>query len=122
MWNMGLPKTLLDALEGGDPKSPALISCGGVQLSRGQLKQQCIVFAQAIRRAGIKTGDAVSIAETNTVSSFVMYRPQHATLHDAPARVLNRHNAAGGIRDCVHWSHASTRCSCPFKSQLHRGE
>lgn len=86
---MELPKTLLDALKGGHPKCPALICSGGVQLSRDQLKEQCLVFAEAIRRAGIKTGEAVSIAETNTVSSFVMYRPQHATLHDAPTWVQN---------------------------------
>lgn len=80
---MGLPRTLLDALEGGDPNSPALLCSGGVQLSRRQLKEHCVVFAEAIRNAGVKTGDAVSIAETNTVSSFVMYRPQHAYLHSS---------------------------------------
>ena len=66
---MGLPKTLLDAVEGGDPKCPTLLCSGNVELSRSQLKEQCIVFAEAIRRAGVKTGDAVSIAETNTVSA-----------------------------------------------------
>ena len=66
---MTSPKSLLDALQGGDPESPALLCSGSVQLSRKQLKELCIVFAEAIRRAGVKTGDAVSIAETNTLSA-----------------------------------------------------
>jgi len=65
---MGLPETLLDALQGGDPKSPALLCSGGAELSRSQLKEQCVILAEAIRNAGIKPGDAVSISETNTVS------------------------------------------------------
>ena len=65
--------TLLDAIEGGNPESPAIICAGGgPQLSRTELRDQCFIFAQAIRRAGIRPGDAVSIAETNTVRTNLL--------------------------------------------------
>lgn len=73
---MAGPKTLLDALEGGDPNSPALLCSGdGPKLSRAQLKEQCIIFAEAIRRAGVKSGDAVSIVDTNTVRPVTTCMP-----------------------------------------------
>ena len=76
---MALPKTLLDALERGNPNSPALLCAGdGPQLSRAQLKEQCMIFAEAIRRAGIKEGDAVSIAETNTVMTTPSTTKRHS--------------------------------------------
>jgi len=127
---MGLPETLLDVLEGGDPKSPALLCSGGAELSRFQLKEQCVILAEAVRNAGIKPGDAVSIADTNTVSPmpfiiFMICQLKQMLLKICTKLYLtiqNHYYAAGGICDCIHRRHTRTRCCCSIESKLHRGE
>ena len=61
------PKTLADALAGGDAAT-ALFPVGrSAPVSRGQLRNAVYELASTLQQSGIKHGDVVSIAEANTV-------------------------------------------------------
>jgi acyl-CoA synthetase (AMP-forming)/AMP-acid ligase II len=66
--------TLLDVVDGGDPAAPALIvGSGGGALSRAQLRALALRAAAALRAAGVRPGDVVTIAEPNTVEFVVAF-------------------------------------------------
>ncbi|KAK9828489.1 hypothetical protein WJX72_000277 [[Myrmecia] bisecta] len=46
---------------------------GGLRLSRGQLEEQIVELAHVLRESGIRPGDTVSIADTNTVEFVVAF-------------------------------------------------
>ena len=61
--------TLLDAL-GGLPDAVAIFCAGGgPRLTRDHLRKEVLRVSVALRKSGIRPGDAVSIADTNTVRS-----------------------------------------------------
>ncbi|BDA45528.1 probable 2-hydroxyacyl-CoA lyase at C-terminar half [Coccomyxa sp. Obi] len=65
--------TLLDAL-GGLPDAVAIFCAGGgPRLTRDHLRKEVIRVAVALRKSGIRPGDAVSIADTNTVDFVVAF-------------------------------------------------
>lgn len=55
---------------------------GGPTLSRTQLAQQVARFASTLRASGIRPGDTVSLADTNTVGGLVLW------LQSLPANLL----------------------------------
>lgn len=59
--------SLLDALNGHPDAVAVFCAGGGPRLTRIQLRKQVINIAIALRKSGIRPGDAVSIADTNTV-------------------------------------------------------
>lgn len=59
--------TLEGALQGSDELPAIVLAGGGPTISRKQLREQVVFFANTLRRSGVKPGDVVSIAETNTV-------------------------------------------------------
>lgn len=61
--------TLLDVLSGSGDATAIVCANGGPRLTRQQLQGLCTVVANALRRAGLKPGDAVTIADLNTVSA-----------------------------------------------------
>ncbi len=64
--------TLLETL-GGLPDAVAIFCAGGgPRLNRDHLRKEVIRVAVALRRGGIRPGDAVSIADTNTVRSHCL--------------------------------------------------
>jgi hypothetical protein len=66
--------TLYNVLQ-GDPGAIALkVTEGGPALTRGAL-QQCVVdLARTLQQAGVRPGDVVSMAFTNTVSGCPLWR------------------------------------------------
>lgn len=61
------PRTLADALEGGE-NEPALFPVGrSSSISRGQLRSAVYELASTLQQSGIRKGDVVSLAEANTV-------------------------------------------------------
>lgn len=67
---MGGPSTLLDAVGGHSDAVALFCAGGGPRLTRDELKKQVISTAIALRKSGICPGDAVSIADTNTVQIY----------------------------------------------------
>lgn len=64
---------ITDVLRSKDGDQIALIvGSGGPEFSRSQIHSLATAFAVSIRKAGIKPGDLVTIAEPNTVSEELM--------------------------------------------------
>ncbi len=59
--------SLLDTLQGHPDAVAIFCAGGGPRLTRSQLRKQVIDVAIKLRKSGIRPGDAVSIADTNTV-------------------------------------------------------
>ena len=58
----------LEGVLAGEPGAHALFCAGGgPRLTRGQLQQEIVHFANLIRQAGVRPGDVVSLTDTNTV-------------------------------------------------------
>ncbi|EIE20280.1 acetyl-CoA synthetase-like protein [Coccomyxa subellipsoidea C-169] len=65
--------SLLDTLHGHPDAVAIFCAGGGPRLTRSQLRKQVIGVAIKLRKSGIRPGDAVSIADTNTVDFVVAF-------------------------------------------------
>jgi acyl-CoA synthetase (AMP-forming)/AMP-acid ligase II len=64
---MAQASTLLDALQ-ASPKATAIFcTAGGPRLTYSELQIEAVRIAATLRNSGIRPGDTVSIADTNTV-------------------------------------------------------
>jgi acyl-CoA synthetase (AMP-forming)/AMP-acid ligase II len=58
---------LTDVLQGDDDRVALIVGSGGAEYTRAQVHSLATAFAVSLRKAGIKPGDLVTIAEPNTV-------------------------------------------------------
>lgn len=62
------PHTLADVLRGSPDSTAVLVTKGGPSFTREQLEALIWKVADRLRELGVRPGDLVSIAETNTVN------------------------------------------------------
>ncbi len=82
--------TLPDVLKGDDSSPAIFVGGGGPAFTRGNLNQLIVEFAETLRKSGIKPGDVITIAETNTVRLFccVVVVLTERSWHDPSLRTL----------------------------------
>ena len=66
-------QTLADVLKGNGDAPGVVCAGGGPAYSRGQLENRIKYTANLLRNSGIKPGDTVSIAKTNTVRGICVF-------------------------------------------------
>lgn len=122
--------SLLDALR-GDPQAVAIYCTdGGPRLTYGQLKSQVVSVAIALRKGGIRPGDAISIADTNTVllhHGCVDLDLCSAVCTPWATQLLLIYQntfigAAGRLRDSIPGRHICPGSCCTTELELHFGK
>ncbi len=64
------PKTLADVLQGLPDRPAVTVTKGGPSVTRKELSDLAWEVAARLRALGVRPGDLVSIAETNTVCTL----------------------------------------------------